>query len=294
MGTLRKERKAKRTNSGGADAAAFRILIWMCSRLSWEASSIDIKTAFLNATMSNEDDEALVFVKPPAFFVEKGFMERDAVFQPLKAVYGFRRSPRLWGIHRDEVLSSLRMSAEDGKTLLLCHLESEPHLWKVIEEGDDPTDTAELYGLVMTYVDDLFVARPQSVVNLILKEIQLVWTTSAPTPVNEVPSKFLGMEISKEKEDGKTNWHLNQTSYIKDLVGRNPQVMKRQIPITKDQSSMVEEENVEIGSVRQAQKAVGELLWINDIEEPSTGDADISSGSGISEEDHGRRTSFRE
>ena len=87
-GNFEERKEGEENYSGGADAAAFRILIWMCSRLSWEASSIDIKTAFLNATMSNEDEEALVFVKPPSFFIEKGFMERDVVFQPLKAVYG--------------------------------------------------------------------------------------------------------------------------------------------------------------------------------------------------------------
>ena len=262
-GNFEERKEGEENYSGGADAAAFRILIWMCSRLSWEASSIDIKTAFLNATMSNEDEEALVFVKPPSFFIEKGFMERDVVFQPLKAVYGFRRSPRLWGLHRDEVLSNIRISMEEGKTLLLCHLESEPHLWKVIEEGCDASKLEDLHGLVMTYVDDLFVAGSRLLVDLVLKEIQSVWTTSAPTAVSEAPSRFLGMEISKQtdKETGKVNWYIDQTSYIKDLVGRNEQFKVRQIPITKDQSSVMDEEKAEIASIREAQKAVGELLW---------------------------------
>ena len=95
MEILRKEKKAKKIIVVVQMRLPFRILIWMCSRLSWEASRIDIKTAFLNATMSNEDEEALVFVKPPSFFIEKGFMERDVVFQPLKAVYGFRFVGRL-------------------------------------------------------------------------------------------------------------------------------------------------------------------------------------------------------
>lgn len=180
------------------------------------------------------------------------------MFQPLKAVYGFRRSPRLWGLHRDEVLSNIRIPMEGGKTLLLCHLESEPHLWKVIEEGSDASELDDLHGLVMTYVDDLFVAGSTLVVELVLKEIQSVWTTSAPTTVSEVPSRFLGMEISKQtdKETGKINWYIDQTSYIKDSVGSNEQFKMRQIHITKDQSSVIDEEKAEIASIREAQKAV--------------------------------------
>ena len=53
-------------------------------------------------------------------------------------------------------------------------------------------------GLVMTYVDDLFIVGPQEITEAIREHVQKTWTTSSPQNVSEVPIKFLGMEVSKE------------------------------------------------------------------------------------------------
>ena len=47
------------TFSSGADAAAFRIMVWTASKLQWEASTLDVKTAFLNAKMAAKEDQEL-------------------------------------------------------------------------------------------------------------------------------------------------------------------------------------------------------------------------------------------
>ena len=177
------------TFSPGADAAAFRIMVWTASKFQWEASALDVKTAFLNAKMAAKEDQELILILPPASFVERGFLDRDTYYQPLKAVYGFRRSPRLWGEHRDETLQRFTIEVEeeeeerkDGeemkKTLQLFPLASEPNLWKAMDLEFEGVE-GELYGLVMTYVDDIFVNGSKRVVQAILKGIQDTWVTSS-------------------------------------------------------------------------------------------------------------------
>lgn len=149
--------------------------------------ALDVKTAFLNAKMAAKEDQELILILPPASFVERGFLGRDTYYQPLKAVYGFRRSPRLWGEHRDETLQRFTIEVEeeeeerkDGeemkKTLQLFPLASEPNLWKAMDLEFEGVE-GELYGLVMTYVDDIFVNGSKRVVQAILKGIQDTWVT---------------------------------------------------------------------------------------------------------------------
>ena len=73
-----------------------------------------------------------------------------------KAIYGLRRSPRLWSEHRDRILESLEVKLEDRKgntvRILLQPLPSEPNLWTMRFEGE-----GKLRGLLMTYVDDLII-----------------------------------------------------------------------------------------------------------------------------------------
>ena len=75
------------------------------------------------------------------------------------------------------------------------------------------------------------------------------------------------MEVAKLK-DSKTErevWYVFQASYIKDLISKaGEEVKKKKVPITRDQSAQLGEkdEKVEVEDVRQSQKQVGELLWI--------------------------------
>lgn len=73
-------------------------------------------------------------------------------------MYGFRRSPRLWGLCRDDTF--------------LTALDSEPNLWTIKDPKDDFGENGNLYGLLMTYVDDTFVVGTAPVVEAVLQKIQ--------------------------------------------------------------------------------------------------------------------------
>lgn len=255
------------TYSGGADATAFRIMLVAAARGGWEGASIDVKTAFLNAEMNVQEGEAELLVRPPAVMVEKGYLSRDVLYLPLKAVYGFRRSPRLWSLCRDEKLQEMRIEEEGGKTYRLLQLQSEPNLWKILEESVMKDEEAEMSGLLMTYVDDLFVVGRTSLVSATLNSIRSTWRTSSPEWVSEKAIKFLGMDVKKGKnEEGEMEWMITQESYLKDLLskGGSEEIKRRKIPITRDQTAMLvgRNEKPTAEDIKLSQKLVGELLWV--------------------------------
>ena len=93
----------------------------------------------------------------------------------------------------------------------------------------------------MTYVDDIFVAAEEEVSAAVIEAIRQKWKTSEPDVVGEKPIRFLGMEVTKVKnqETGREEWYVTQESFIKDLLQKDPEeIKKRKIPITRDQSLM--------------------------------------------------------
>ena len=272
-GNLEPKKEGEQTYSGGADATALRVLIWASAKYGWKGCVLDIKTAFLNACMEQDPEEDVLLLRPPSIFIEKGYLDRGQVYQPLKAVYGFRRSPRLWGNHRDEKMRGFRIKVkgEKAKTLKLLQLGSEPNLWKVVEDRGKEDEEEEhwltngtVLGLVMTYVDDIFIAAKEPVVTAVKEKIQETWATSVPEEVTEEPVRFLGMDILKVLDEGKEAWMITQESYVKDLIGKQDMEEKeKKIPITKDQALMEpDKETPSLEKIRQCQKEVGEILWL--------------------------------
>ena len=252
--------------SGGADSAALRIMIWVASVHQWEGSVLDVKTAFLNAEMEQKEDQQLLLVCPPSFFVDRGFLDKDTYYLPKKAVYGFRRSPRLWGEHRDKTLQSLEIDIPDeaGRVsqVQLTAMESEPNLWRIVQKDEDDEEGSQLQGLLMTYVDDIFITAPSRILQAVEEKIRSTWTTSTPERISEKPTKFLGIEIMKQvnQETQRDRWLVTQQSFITDLLEQESEVPKpRKIPITKDQSVMEEDDPPPTAAeVKGAQKVVGE------------------------------------
>ena len=250
------EEKGHDTYSGGADSTAFRVLITKAATEQWEAATLDVKTAFLNAEMELEKDENRIVVRPPHILVSQSYFKRSEVFVPLKAVYGLKRSPRLWGRHRDRALTQMQIESEKGM-LILVPCDSEPNLWKVLPQGEMIEATpSEILGLLMTYVDDIFVAGILEVVKAVLQVIRSTWTTTEPEFLGSTSVRFLGMEISTvEGPDGRT-WKVTQENYVKELLKSEEKLAVRKIPITKDMSEEPETGETSAELVKMA------LLWL--------------------------------
>ena len=239
------------------DAVVLRIMLQWASEKDWSGVSLDIKTAFLNTPW----DDMGVLVKPPYLLVKMGLVEEGTLWLPTKALYGFRKSPRLWGNYRDSVLREKKVKVH-GEELKLSQCVSEPNLWR-IQGREDDTPRA----LMMVYVDDIFAVGENEVLKSLVEGVQQEWKTSTPEWVTEEPVRFLGMEVRKMKDDDEGyKWAATQGNYVKDLLRRNlgdreEAWLRRKIPMTRDAPGDIPEK-VTAEQVREAQRIAGELLWL--------------------------------
>ena len=262
-GNFEPEKENEENYSGGADATAFRVLVKKAAEEQWSGSTLDIKTAFLNAEL--EDSTEIIIIRPPHVLLMQKYMEEGEVFMAKKAVYGLRRSPRLWGLTRDRGLRQMRLDMGGDKWLILEALVSEPNLWRIVESGGFPEPTAkDIKGLLMTYVDDMFMVGPPEVLRQLERSIRSLWASTEPEEVGEKPVRFLGMEVTKVLEDGEDVWYITQESYIRDML-KDYEVKGKRLPITKDQclelETKEEDSTDRAQQLKEAQKSVGELLW---------------------------------
>ena len=185
--------------AAGADAAALRMTLAYAAHKGWHGINLDIKTAFLNAPMvppdAEDESKALknVLLKPPGILVQLGFFKPDSYWQVLKALYGFRQAPRLWGDHRDEVM---RHMEADG--MHLEQMEAEPSIWIIRRKGDEGPN-----GIILTYVDDVLIVASEQDAQIWCDRIQQAWETSTPEWVrSDRPSRTLGRMRRSGRSEG--------------------------------------------------------------------------------------------
>ena len=264
--------------ASGTDATTLRLAMSWASQRAWHGVNLDVRTAFLNAPMqrpaTSEAGVELkpVLLKPAQLLVTLGYFTASQFWMVLKAVYGFRQSPKLWSDHRDDTLRTLKV--ED---LELQQMETEPNAWMIKKEGHSGPQ-----GVILTYVDDILILSDERIAQAWTQKIKGVWETTEPEWIkSDRPTRFLGMELFRDEEGV---WSAFQVNYTLDLLHRNlggdPERWKqRKIPMSKDPCEEEEEDEEEEGQsqeksprkvsdekkievIREAQRVVGELIWL--------------------------------
>ena len=254
------ESRGEELFAAGADASALRFTLKVAAEERWKVLTVDIKVAFLNAPLvtttkdqGDLQDDVMYVLKPPSLLVKLGYADVSEAWIAEKAMYGLRQSPRSWSIYRDRVMAGLEI-----EEIVINQATSEPNLWILRHHREDT-----LRGMILVYVDDMLITGEEKVVTKTLEQIQRVWQTSTPEEVtNGKSSKFLGMEIVKEGEVIRAR----QTSYVEDRLETNlggdwRSVRDTWMPCPKEIDDSAEE-NAQPSHVREAQRLVGELLWL--------------------------------
>ena len=249
-GNFAREEENQDLFTSGADATSLRMALSLASQMRWWGANLDIRTAFLNAPMKHaggcggpDMELKKVLMKPANVLVKMGFFSGTEFWEVLKAVYGFRQSPKLWSDHRDAIMRDMRV-----ENTYLVQMESEPAMWTIRREGDE-----DLLGVVVTYVDDILVLSTKRFVQMWTDCFSRTWETTKPEWIGaEVPTRFLGMEMFR-KENG--TWILNQVNYVNDLLRRNlgkdeSKWGRRRVPITKDSEVEVVEDEMALRTLR--------------------------------------------
>ena len=249
--------------ASGSDCISLRLALRKAVDQGWEGATADVRTAFLNAPLAGtaeDDSDHLVLISPPRLLIRLGYARQDETWLAIKAMYGLRQSPKAWSDYRDSVVAQMEWE-DEGRTMSFCPLVTDPNVWKITASGDGLIDEAR--GLMLVYVDDLLILGPRELVQRCLQRISQEWELSKPEWLNELSAvRFLGMGIMKVP----CGVFLNQEDYIRDVLRKNGEELSygSGVPITKDQTTRLEEEGGEkdAESIRLAQKATGELMWV--------------------------------
>lgn len=89
----------------------FRLLLSMLARhCDWTAMILDISCAFLNALLGNER----VLIRPSPVLVRLGLLSPNILWIALRAIYGLRKSPKLWEEERNRTLDNRVLNLSTG------------------------------------------------------------------------------------------------------------------------------------------------------------------------------------
>ena len=203
--------------AGGADGCQVRALIRTAALRGWCLAGSDIRVAFLNAP--KRDTTKITAMEVPTIFKHLGLADAEDVWIIEKALYGLVSSPRDWGIHRDEVLPTLRWHRRIGDVVLegrLVHSKDE-NLWRLVEVNKE-TGTENWAGLMSVYVDDILVSGEPQTVKLAMEAIQNTWALSEVEWASDKPLRYCGFEISMGAAgDG---FYVSQGMYEQELMTR--------------------------------------------------------------------------
>ncbi|KAF7371902.1 Integrase catalytic domain-containing protein [Mycena venus] len=184
------------TTSPTARLESFRAVLHVAASRGWDIQQVDIKTAFLNATLPENE---IQYSRQPKHFEVAG--KEDWVWKLLKSLYGLKQSGRVWNKELHESMVGW------GFKRLLC----EWCIYVRIEAGRT--------NLVAIHVDDMICAATDRLANEAFKnQLRSKWEISDLGDVNFC----LGIGIVRDPE--RRTIALSQTALIDRLVAQFHQI----------------------------------------------------------------------
>ena len=244
-----------------APAEVVRAALALSTKKSWSVAILDVVAAFIKTPLGRTPTDPVVVAQPPRLLELSGVVVKFELWGLIRALYGLREAPMLWGNYRDEVLRKMPLP----RSLAWIQGQAITAWWTI--RGPD----GEVQAIVVVYVDDFMICGPRSLVEEIGKAIQHCWDTSELSvlgPQNSI--RFLGMELQRMEETG-TEIQVFQQGYISELLRahgvKDTQLDK--VPITKDLAILPESvEPAEPAVTREAQRVTGEALWVTQRTRP--------------------------
>ena len=253
--------------AAGVDATSLRMLLSVKGRSSWRIGTTDIRQAFVLAKWLGLP----VALEPPKIAYELQLATPGEYWYVEQAIYGLRESPALWSRFRDEQLKTARWSQVIEGTQVTMKLEqlvSDNQIWKIVPEEN----SSAIHGYIVVYIDDLLIYSEEESMHGFFQWLAEKWEVDALEVLDyDHPIRFLGMELHKV-EDGV---ELSQEGFINEILrahghkgGRSlSQGPKETLLLTyEEEQAMIDaiptEGDHSHPTVKEAQRRVGELLWL--------------------------------
>ena len=174
-GNFMNAKSSESTFASGASGIEVRTLIKLAAINQWELSTLDVKTAFLNAPAAH--DRGVVVVQPPRIFQEAGVLrDQKELWLVRKALYGLVTSPRDWCDHRDGKIRNFQWMREGRPVRVQGTPQAD--LWLVQEQDDRGAWTTR--GAVATYVDDVLMVGEEEIIQGFIDQVRMHWKIGEP------------------------------------------------------------------------------------------------------------------
>ncbi|CAE7432980.1 GIP [Symbiodinium microadriaticum] len=256
--------------AGGCQTDSLRVMLVHTAAYGWMVASTDIRNAFILAPIKeeDEDDDATYALYPPKVFHLAKVEYSLRLWRVDRALYGFRRSPRLWGKFRDRRLRAAKIAYGTGFIYLRQH-KADENIWSAVVVGQDGKEEIQAY--INVYVDDILYVGQEGIIRAIHSWLTEEWKASPLTWASETCSlRFLGLEITRENSGA---IRLHQRGYIEELLRHHGLAESKGFSIPCPQEWLLgendaSEEQYDEPQLRRAQALTGELLWLSGKSRP--------------------------
>ena len=256
--------------AGGCQIDSLRAMLVLGSFKGWSLASTDIRNAFILAPIKDEeeDDDGTVYgLFPPRVFQMVSVPNCNQLWRVDRALYGFRRSPRLWSKFRDKRLRDARVEFDRGH-LQLRQSRADANVWAIVyvTPGDDPV----VRGYLNIYVDDVLYVGLPGEIQAVQRWLTSEWKASDLTWANDHSVlRFLSLEIMLV--DGGVK--IGQQAYVDELIRHHKLQDAKGYGTPCPQEWLLgecEESVVDYTpeQLRRAQTLTGELLWLSGRSRP--------------------------
>ncbi|CAE7753847.1 RE1 [Symbiodinium sp. CCMP2592] len=259
--------------AAGLDSTSLRTMFAFTAGSNWLTGTTDIRQAFVLAPWLG----ASVALQPPNIAFELGLAEPGDMWEVLMSIYGLREAPALWSGFRDQELRAAQWEAMiDGnlKRLRLQQLASDNQVWKVV----DMNDPDKALGYVMVYIDDLLITGPSEILHSFFAWVSARWECDELNILKEEnPIRFLGLEIHKVPGGVEVAQHGFITELLRAYNHKGSRSWSQgsrdlMVLTPEEEEAILNAEPVNLegreAEVKQAQKRVGELLWLTGRSRP--------------------------
>ncbi|CAE7778026.1 unnamed protein product [Symbiodinium sp. CCMP2592] len=256
--------------AGGCQIDSLRAMLVFAAFKGWRLASTDIRNAFILAPIKEEeeeDDGTVYGLFPPRVFQLVAVPYCYQLWRVDRALYGFRRSPRLWSKFRDRRLRGARIPYDQGH-LVLRQSRADTNVWAIVYEVDGAEP--EIKGYLNIYVDDVLYVGIADVIETVQSWLTSEWKASELTWACETSVlRFLGLEI--QLCDGGVR--IGQRAYVDELIRHHKLTESRGYGTPCPQEWLLgecDESSVDYSTeqLRRAQTLTGELLWLSGRSRP--------------------------
>ena len=253
--------------AGGCQTESLRVMVSHASGIPrWDAAVTDIRNAFCWRQWQQMLSTGCVFQRCSYWrWAPSGI----ALYRVDRALYGFRRSPRLWGLFRDARLRAAEFKIK-GVKAALKKLTADENVWRVVLLGDSNEDSEVTIAYVVIYVDDIMYLGEPSVILEIHKWLSSECKASDLTWASAQEGiRFLGLEIYKRK----AGYFMCQLGYLTELLRHHglSSGPGARTPCPREWllgETDIEQISYDEPSLRRAQRITGELLWLSTKSRP--------------------------